>query len=142
MMKEEKTHTTNYFDTFIEVAEDTITDAGKIPTTMKDKPTVAELQFEMISSHPYRYTSDEVLFTVYAMRNGISKAEWNTARKLFFSKGQACFRASPLTKNYGFGVHFDGDGKMALYAMESATYQKFIEDSKIQKVKAMRSKRK
>ncbi|MDR2271909.1 MAG: DUF6157 family protein [Sphingobacterium sp.] len=40
-------HTTNYFDTFIEVAEDTKANRGtKSPT--KDKKTTAEIQYKMI----------------------------------------------------------------------------------------------
>ena len=40
------------------------------------------------------------------------------ARKQFFSKGQPCFRASPLTKQLGWGVHCDKNGKVALYGIE------------------------
>jgi hypothetical protein len=135
-------HTTNYFDTFIEVAEDTKVDAAKIPEEKNGKKTIASMEFEMLSKKPYKYTSDDVLFQVYADRYDLTKPEYNEARAQFFSKGQACFRASPLTKQYGFGVHFDHKGKMALYGMETKEYQQFLKDTTIQKVKAMRSARK
>jgi hypothetical protein len=46
-----KIHTTNYYDTFIEVAEDTKASSGLIPPS-KDKKTVAEMQYELIAHHP------------------------------------------------------------------------------------------
>lgn len=133
-------HTTNYFDTFIEVAEDTKADHGTVPPS-KETKTVAEMQYTMVSKHPYKFTSDDVLFQVFADRNDLTKAEYKAAREQFFSKGQACLRASPLTKTYGFGVHSNSDGKVAIYGVESAEYQKFLKDKKITKVKAMKSKR-
>ena len=135
-----KIHSTNYFDTFIEVAEDTKADSGTKPPT-KDKKAVAEIQYEMIAENPYKYTSDDVLFQVFAHRKDVTKEEYKQAREQFFSKGQPCFRASPLTKNYGFGIHSDSTGKVALYGMETDEYQKFLAEDKIKKVKAMKSRR-
>ena len=82
------------------------------------------------------------ILQVYAERNGLATAEYEQARKLFFAKGQACFRASPLTKTYGFGIHCDSNGKVALYGVETDQYRHFLKDEKIKKVKAMRSSRK
>ncbi len=133
-----KVHTTNYFDTFIEVAEDTKADAGTPPPS-KDKKTVAEMQYELISKSPYKFTSDDVFFQVFAERNDLTKGEYKQAREQFFSKGQPCFRASPLTKTYGFGVHSDSAGKVALFGMETENYQQFVADSNVKKLKAMKS---
>ncbi|MFD1603184.1 DUF6157 family protein [Flavobacterium artemisiae] len=135
-----KTHTTNYTDTFIEVAADTKAEMGTKPPS-KDKKTVAEMQYELIAKNPYAYTSDDILFQVFADRNDLTKKEYKEAREQFFSKGQACMRASPLTKTYGFGIHNDKNGKIALFGMESKEYQDFLKDSKIKKVKAMKSSR-
>lgn len=135
-----KIHSTNYFNTLIEVAEDTKAKSGCKPPT-KDKKTIAEMQYEMMAQHPYTYTSDDVLFQVYADRKNLPKSEYKQAREQFFSKGQPCFRASPLTKTYGFGVHSDRNGKVALFGMETETYQKLLSDSKIKKVKAMKSRK-
>ncbi len=135
-----KVHTTNYFDTFIEVAEDTKADCGTRPPTKSNK-TVAEMQYDLISTNPYQYTSDDIFFKVFAERNDLTKAERQQAREDFFSKGQPCFRASPLTKTYGFGVHSDSKGKVAIYGMETDAYQRFLADPKIKKVKAMKSRK-
>lgn len=135
-----KVHTTNYFDTFIEVAEDSKTETGSKPPS-KDKKTVAEMQYDLIANNPYKYTSDEVIFQVYADRNDLTKEEYQQAREVFFSKGQPCFRASPLSKTYGFGIHNDSRGKIALYGIETEEYQTFLADNSIKKVKAMKSKK-
>jgi hypothetical protein len=133
-----KIHSTNYFHTFIEVAEDTKADFGTIPPS-KEKKTVAEMQYELVAKNPYKFSSDDIFFQVFADRNDLTKAEYEKAREEFFSKGQPCFRASPLTKTYGFGIHSDKNGKVALYGMETEEYQKFLADTEIKKVKAMKS---
>lgn len=133
-------HTTNYFNTFIEIAEDSATQSAEIPPQKGDKQTVANMQFDMIMSNPYRYTSDDVLFHVFATKNNQTD-NLERERELFFSKGQPCFRASPLTKRYGWGLHSNEEGKIALYPAESAEYQQFVKDDNLKKVKAMRSKR-
>ena len=132
-----KVHTTNYFDTFIEVAEDTKVDCGTKPPA-KDKKT-AGMQYDLIANNPYGYTSDDILFQVFADRNDLTEADYKQARGQFFSKGQPCFRTSPLTRTYGFGIHSDSNGKIALYGMETEEYQKFLTDTKIRKLKAMKS---
>ncbi|APY12143.1 hypothetical protein BWZ22_13315 [Seonamhaeicola sp. S2-3] len=135
-----KVHTTNYFDTFIEVAEDTKADCGTKPPA-KAKKSIAEMQYELIMRNPYKYTSDDILFQVFADKNDLTKAEYKQAREQFFSKGQPCLRASALTKTYGFGVHCDSNGKIAIYGVETPEYEEFINDRNLKKVKAMRSKR-
>ena len=134
-------HTTNYCDTFIEVAHDCPVSKSEVPTGKNGKKTIASAQYEMISKSPYKFTSDDVLFAVFAERNNIIKKDQKTAREKFFSKGQACLRSSPLTKRYGFGVHSTADGKVALYALESAQYKKFLTDKSIKHLTAMRSER-
>ena len=60
------THSTNYRSTFIQVAEDGPVSAAELPQPRGGKPTVAGLQHELITQHPYELTSDDVLFTVQA----------------------------------------------------------------------------
>lgn len=132
---------TNYFNTFIEIAEDCLATIGEIPPVKGDKKSVANLQFEILYEHPYEFTSDDILFAVLAMRKEILQEDWEEQRRLFFSKGQPCFRASPLTKTYGWGIHSNEEGKIAMYGVESEEYQGFIADKTVKKIKAMRSKR-
>ena len=78
----------------------------------------------------------------FAEKNDVSQHEMNTKRELFFSKGQPCLRASALTKRYGWGIHYNQEGKIALVPVESPEYKKLLEDPATTKYKAMRSSKK
>ncbi|WP_257669911.1 DUF6157 family protein [Parapedobacter tibetensis] len=136
-----KVHSTNYYNMFIVVADDCPTMVGEIPQTKGDTKSIANIQFELISKNPYQYTSDEVLFQVYAQRKDLTKDELDEAKAIYFSKGQACLRASPLTKRYGWGVHHNEEGKIALYGCETEAYGRFLNDKHIKVVKAMKTSR-
>jgi hypothetical protein len=62
-------------------------------------------------------------------------------REKFFAKDQPCLRSSALGKRYGWGIHSDADGKVALYARESQDYQRLANDPTLKHLKAFRSKR-
>lgn len=126
-------HTTNYFDTIIVVAEDCPVSVSEVPP-VKDPTSAAQIQYEMLVNHPYQYTSDDVLYTSNGERRGLRREE-------FFSKGQPCFRSSPLTKRYGWGVHCNAEGKVAIFPMGSKKYKKFAADKSLKQLQAMRSKR-
>ena len=134
-----KLHSTDYINTFIEIAQDSTAVNGEVPPTKGDAKTIASMQFDMVKNNPYKFTSDDVFFQVFADRNDLSKSEYKAARAQFFSKGQPCFRASPLTKRYGWGVHSNAEGKIALYACESAEYEKLASDKSLKVIKAMKS---
>ena len=134
-------HTTNYFDTFIEVADDCPAVTGQIPPVNANAPSIATIQFELISQHPYAFTSDEIIFRVYAIRNDLAASDYAIAKKEFFSKGQACLRSSALSKRYGWGIHADHQGKIALIGLETDDYKKYYSDISLKKVKSMRSKK-
>ena len=140
MKKDDGIKSTNYFNTFIEIADDCPVQQAEIPAQKGDAKTVPQMQFEMIAHNPYKYTQDDVLFEVFAERNGI-KNNNKSERELFFSKGQPCLRASSLGKRYGWGVHCDEKGKVAIYAVESKEYKNLKNDKKLVHLKAMRSAR-
>ena len=134
--------TTNYLETFISASEDSIAKEGEIPPLKAGEKTIAGIQYELIKNNPYKYTSDDVIFTVYAQRNGIKQNEMKTEREKFFSKGQPCLRSSPLVKRYGWGVHSDSEGKIAIYPVESKEYQELLNNGLLKHLKGMKSKRK
>lgn len=134
-------HTTNYFDTFIAVAEDTAAVAATEPPT-RATPSIAELTYRMIAENPYRYTSDDVIFAVWADRRDVAPEERESARAEFFAKGQPCMRSSDLGKRYGWGVHADAEGRIALVPVESAEYARLVAgEGGVTVTRAMRSKR-
>lgn len=136
-----KIHTTNYFNTFIQVAEDCPIRNAEMPPMKGDIKSIANIQFEMISNNPYKYTSDDVLFNCYAIKKGLPESELENEKETFFSKGQPCLRSSPLTKRYGWGIHSNEEGKIALYGMETSDYKNYEKDKNVKIVKAMRSKK-
>lgn len=133
--------TTNYLGTFIEVAEDCPVSIAEVPAGRGAAKTVAQLQYEMLAAHPYEFTSDDVLFEVWATRQGIADADKDAERERFFAKDQACLRASPLGKRHGWGTHHDDEGRVALVAVESQRYRQLAGSPAIAHRKAMRSKR-
>ncbi|WP_207422965.1 DUF6157 family protein [Desertivirga brevis] len=134
--------TTNYYNTFIEVAEDCPATKGEEPSIKAENKTVAAIQYHLMINQPYTYTSDDILFASYAEKNNIREEDRLVEREKFFSKSQACLRASALAKRYGWGIHFDGEGKVGLYGLNSDEYKKFMEDGTLKHLKAMRSNRK
>ena len=135
-------HTTNYINTFIQIAEDCAVVKCEVPPLKNDAKSIANLHFEMIAHNPYQYNSDDVIFNVYAVKNNIAKKDFKEEREKFFSRGQACLRCSPLAKRYGWGFHHDAHGKVAAYAVDSAEYKKMSTDKNLKQVRAMRSKKK
>ena len=139
--------TTNYFDTLIAIADDCRATRGLVPPETAN-PSIAFRTWQLISENPYRYTSDEVIFAVHADRHGIADAERPAAREQFFSKGRPCLRASDLGKKYGWGIHSDEQGRVALYGVGSPEYRALVAGERLDGggtgttvTKAMRSKR-
>lgn len=132
---------TNYTNTFIQVAEDCPTSGAELPPTGGKAPTVAALQHELIAEHPYEYTSDDVLFQVHATRDGIAEEDRPAERAAFLAKDQACLRSSPLGKRYGWGIHHDAESRVALVPLGSDRYLELAADATLKQVRAMRSRR-
>ena len=126
-----KKHTTDYSDTFIEVAEDCMATEATMPPD-KEPKTAARIEYEMLISAPYQFASDDVLYESSGHRRGISCDD-------FFSKGQPCFRASALCKRYGWGVHHNHEGKIAIYAIGTPEYLQMQSDQSIKHTCALRS---
>lgn len=133
-----------YYNTLIAVADDCPVACAVVPTNANQKKTVAVLQYELLATHPYVFTQADVLFTSWLQRQVLpdtSSAEQARLRTAFFAKPQACLRASPLPKKYGWGLVFDAQGRVALCAMESEVYRTLLTSGCVQVVKAMRTRR-
>lgn len=132
---------TNYRGTLIRVAEDCPVEVAEQPPVSERSPSVAALQYALLSEHPYELSSDDLLFEVYATRQSVPPEERAQAREAFFAKSQACLRASPLGKRYGWGTHHDTEGRVALVPLGSERYQELASDPSVTQLQAMRSKR-
>ena len=133
-----------YKNTFITVAPDCPINQHEEPTSKRPKKPIHLIQFELIRDHPYHYDHYSLIFQTYLIRNemeDLAEDEKKTLWEQLFSKGHPCLRASALTKRYGYGAHYNEEGKIALYPMESDSYNQYLEIEGIEKIPAMRSKR-
>ena len=131
----------NYYDTLIEVADDCPVTKAQEPRTRGAKKTKALVEYELLVNRPYEYTEEDIAFETYAVLHEIPKAIWLEERKQFLSKGHPHLRVSALPKRYGWGIHNDSEGKIALIAVESPLYKQLLNDPGITKIKAFRSSR-
>lgn len=130
---------------FIEIAPDCTLKEAVIPPKGNAKKTIATIEYELLSSKPYTYTLEELKFAIHVQQKQISPIELKTQRKQlldeFLTKPYTCMRASPLTKKYGWGAHYDEHGKIAIYAVGSREYLRLVADKNVNKFFALRSNR-
>ncbi|WP_427071095.1 DUF6157 family protein [Lysinibacillus fusiformis] len=131
----------SYKNTFIKISEDSEVTSAVTPVPRNNKPTIASIEFDLIRHNPYKYTEEDVQFQTYLIKNQIDSDSLDEIRKNFFQKSKACFRASPLVKKYGWGIHYDDEGKLALYDVNSEEYEQFLHLDLITLLNGMRSKR-
>jgi len=129
----------NYYNTLIEIAEDSPATKAEVPKPKGGKKTKPVIEYEMIANHPYKYTEEDIAFETYAVLHNIPKAVWPKERQTFLSKGHPHLRVSALAKRYGWGIHNNAEGKVALIAVNSLKYKKLMKDPRTTKIKAFRS---
>jgi hypothetical protein len=125
----------------IEVADDCPATEAQVPQARGGKKTKAVVEYELLVNHPYVYTEEDIAFEVYAVLHEIPKASRPKEREKFLSKGHPHLRVSALAKRYGWGIHNDAEGKVALVAVESPGYKQLLGDPCITRIKAFRSTR-
>ncbi|MGE7688362.1 DUF6157 family protein [Lysinibacillus sp. NPDC097214] len=131
----------SYKNTFIKISEDSEVNSAITPLPRNNKPTIASIEYDLISNNPYKYTQEDVQFQTYLIKNQIKSDQLDESREHFFQKPKACFRALPLVKKYGWGIHYDDEGKLAIYDVNSEGYEQFLNSVNITLLKGMRSKR-
>jgi hypothetical protein len=128
-------------DTFIEVAEDCPAVHAEVPPTRAGRATKAAIEYELIAGEPYGLTEEEVAFRTRVLMRDIPEADWPVERERLRSQKKPRLRVSALAKRYGWGIHVDSHGRVALVAVESAEYQRLAADPALRHVRAFRSKR-
>ncbi|WP_019636051.1 DUF6157 family protein [Paenibacillus fonticola] len=123
----------SYKNTFIKVSPDCPVTSSVVPQPKTSNKPIHVIQYELLSRHPYRYTFEQLLFEVHIRHKNIPAEELEMHRQQIwdelFSKSHACLRASQLPKKYGFGVHHDAEGRIAIYGMETPEYERFVQPS-------------
>lgn len=135
-----------YEETFIVVAADCPVETAVTPTPRGGKPTIATIQYELLSARPYALTQEDVLFETHLRHKAVPGAHTtdrrDELRAEFFGKPQPCLRSSPLPKRYGWGLHFDARGCIGLWPMESDEYQRLAGGERgVDVLQALRTKR-
>ncbi|MBF9252506.1 hypothetical protein I2I11_04300 [Pontibacter sp. 172403-2] len=135
----------SYINTLIRVSDDCPVQVSEIPVAKNNKKPAHLIQYELLTSNPYRFGHEELIYEVFVRQKEIPAAVLETdAAKIkdeLFSKGHPCMRASALVKKYGFGAHYNEEGKIAIYPVESKAYQSFMEDKDIKVIAGMRTKK-
>lgn len=136
----------SYTDTFIQIAEDSPATQSSEPKLHRGKKTIAGHEYDLLTERPYTYNQDELIFEVHIRRNQIPAEQvWENRSRIWnelFSKSHPNLRSSALTMRYGWGAHFNADGKIALYGMGTEEYERFIELGHIKVLTAASAKRK
>ncbi|UKS29147.1 DUF6157 family protein [Paenibacillus sp. HWE-109] len=121
----------SYTNTFILVSADCPVETGTVPANKKEGKTAHLIQYELLSQNPYRFTQGELIYQVHLRHKQIPQSEiedrGEDIRQALFAKSHPCLRASMLPKKHGWGVHYDKQGKIAIFPMESEAYQQFVE---------------
>lgn len=133
-----------YTCTFITVAEDCRATTGEVPPPRAGRGTVASIQYDMLAGAPGRWTQEQVLFASspgVRDRADIGDEELERLRQEYFSEPRPCLRASPLPKTFGWGLHYDANGRITLHAVGSSEYVRLSRDSSLIQLRAMRSSR-
>jgi hypothetical protein len=128
-------------DTFIEVAEDCPAVHAEVPPARRGRATKAAIEYELIAGEPYALTEEEVAFRTRVVMRDIPAADWPAERERFLSQDKPRLRVSALAKRYGWGIHIDSHGRVALVAVESSEYQRLAADPGLRHIRAFRSKR-
>ena len=133
-----------YENTFIQVAEDCRASTGEVPPERGSAPSVAGVQHAMLAAEPGRWTQEDVLIASapgVRGRTDLTPDELERLKEEYFAEPRACLRASPLGKTYGWGLHYDAEGRITLHAVGSESYDRLAADPTLTQLRAMRSKR-
>ncbi len=134
----------NYYRTFIAIADDCPVDVAEQPLARGVKPTAAQIHLAMAGAQESVHTQEQILFRTHLNARGLDPAdhpEGGPRWQEFFDKGQPCLRTSALAKRYGWGFHFDDQGRVRAVPVESAEYHRALNDDSLRQLKAMRSSR-
>lgn len=136
----------SYINTFIKVSPDCPVTSSVVPQYKTSNKPIHVIQYELLTGQPYQYTHEQLLFEVHIRHKNIPAEELALHRQqiwdALFSKSHACLRASALPKRYGWGVHYDAEGKIAIYGMETPEYERFVQSGQeITLLNGMRSRR-
>lgn len=129
---------TGYMNAFITLAPDCPATAGTVP---KQATSIAGLEHALLTERPYHYTGEEMILAVQRHHKGIGDADLDVFAATFFAKPHPCMRASMLPKRWGWGVHYDEQGRIALYGAETDKYCRLSARTDLRVMAAVRNRK-
>jgi hypothetical protein len=115
-------------DTFVRIAADCPEASGIEPPCRCGKKPVHLIQFELLLGQPHHFTHESPVVESELLREpptGETRAE---VLGRIRAKPLPYLRCSPLAKRYGWGFHFDGEGKIGIHPAGSGSYRKLAAD--------------
>lgn len=103
--------------------------------------SIAGLEHALLSAHPYCYTPPNLMLEVQRRHKQVRAADLPSFRAWLHAKPQPCMRLSMLPKRWGWGIHFDELGCMAIYGAETSDYRNFAMRSDLRVMSARPSRR-
>lgn len=128
-------------NTFIRIAADCPERTGSEPPCRGGKKPVHLIQLELLRKQPHHFTHESLVVESELLREPSTGESRRQIVARIRSKPLPCLRCSPLAKRYGWGFHFDAEGRIAVHAAGSASYEMLAADSCLDQVPAMRSNR-
>lgn len=107
----------------IEIAEDSSVGRAVEPPDEGPEKTIPRIAYEVLIESPYRYTEMELFHEVHVVRRNrpdLKIESYNIKR-------------SPLVQRFGWGIHRNKEGKLALIRVDSDTYRRLQESIKTAK---------
>jgi hypothetical protein len=112
------------------VAENCPVRKGTEPPDDRKSKTISRIKFEVLSENPYKFTEYEFFFHVHY----VIRKKTNLKIQSYILQRVA------LARKWGWGIHRDGNGKLALVGCETDKYRQLADDPSVKKTKAWRAK--
>jgi hypothetical protein len=103
--------------------------------------SIAGLEHALLLGFPYRYTAPDLIVDVQRRHKNVHDAKLPAFRAWLLAKPQPCMRLSMLPKRWGWGIHFDELGRMAIDGAETSDYRHFAERSDLRVMSVRPSQR-
>jgi hypothetical protein len=87
---------------------------GTPPKSTREKETIPMVQYDILSNNPYKYTKETFYEEVY----------WNRLGRKHLKISSYSLYRNELRKKWGWGIHIDENGKIALVGIETDKYQR------------------
>lgn len=118
----------DFRNALIQVAEDCHAEKGIAP---EPKSKIAYIGYDELSKNPYKYSKLEFYKQVHHVRRGKLELKIETYN----------IRRNDLCKKYGWGIHINESGKLALVGCETEKYRELLNNSLVEKVNAFKKHR-